>query len=206
MRRSLAAATPVSWWTGGLFVAGSFCFALGSLPFYFENVDPTVDAVTFFIGSIFFTSAAFLQFRGAERRSTDWWAGAVQFVGTLLFNISTFAATQSDLDFEEEKKLIWAPDVYGSICFLIASWLAYAQVNRGIWPRSDGSVGWRINALNMAGSIAFGVAAVAARYLTTTGEPANIRMVNLGTFAGAVCFLIGAALLPVQSAREAAPA
>jgi hypothetical protein len=54
----------------------------------------------------------------------------------------------------------------------------------------------------MVGSIAFGVSAVAARYVTTTGEPANITLVNLGTFGGAVCFFAGAALLPVESARE----
>ena len=60
--------------------------------------------------------------------------------------------------------------------------------------------------VNMAGSIAFGVAAVAARYLHTTGELANIELVNLGTFIGAICFLVGAVLLPVESARETAPA
>ena len=66
-------------------------------------------------------------------------------------------------------------------------------------PRRDGSVGWWIAALNLTGSIAFGAAAVAARYLHTTDEPANIALVNLGTFAGALCFLAGAVLLPVES-------
>ena len=193
------------WWIGGLFAIGATCFALGSMPLYFENVDAAVTAGTFFLGSIFFTSAAFLQWRqaaGEGSRTTDWWAGAVQLVGTVFFNISTFAATRDDLDLDQEKQLIWAPDVFGSICFLVASWLVYAAVNRGLWPRSDRSLLWRINALNLAGSIAFGVAAVAARYLSTTGEPANIRAVNLGTFVGAVCFFVGAVLLPAQ-AREA---
>ena len=58
----------------------------------------------------------------------------------------------------------------GPICFLVASWFAYAEVNRGVLPRSDRSVGWRIAALNMLGSIAFGVSAVAARYVPSTGE------------------------------------
>jgi hypothetical protein len=92
--------------------------------------------------------------------------------------------------------------VGGSICFLVASWLAYSEVNRGVWPRSDGSIGWRIAALNLAGSLAFGLAAIAARYLPTTGEPANIALVNAGTFLGGVCFLVGAVLLPVESARD----
>ena len=51
----------------------------------------------------------------------------------------------------------------GSACFLVASWLAYAEINRGILPRSDRSIGWRISVANLVGSVAFGIAAVAAR-------------------------------------------
>ena len=41
-------------------------------------------ALTFFLGSVFFTSAAFLQYRGVAgtRASADWWASAVQLAGT----------------------------------------------------------------------------------------------------------------------------
>ena len=59
-----------------------------------------------------------------------------------------------------------------------------------------------VAALNMLGSVAFGISAVAARYVPSTGESANLALVNLGTFLGAVCFLVGAVLLPVESARE----
>ena len=69
-------------------------------------------------------------------------------------------------------------------------------------PHPDGSTGWWIAAVNLAGSVAFGAAAIASRYLHTTGEIANIALVNAGTFAGALCFLAGAVLLPVESARE----
>ena len=54
----------------------------------------------------------------------------------------------------------------------------------------------------MLGSVAFGVSAVAARYLPSTDEPANLALVNLGTFLGAVCFLVGAVLLPVESSTS----
>lgn len=221
--------SPMSRWMGALFGVGSICFALGSLPLYFDNVSAALDAGTFFLGSIFFTSAAYLQYHetlaapegvlrdsprprplrtliGWTPRRIDWWAAAVQLVGTVFFNVSTFAATRSDLTLEQERRLIWAPDVGGSICFLVASWLAYSEVNRGMLPRSDHSVGWRITALNLAGSIAFGLSAIGARYLRTTGETANIALVNLGTFVGALCFLVGAALLPVESATDSSPA
>ena len=218
--------TTMSWWLGALFGAGAVCFALGSVPMYFNNVVPAVTAWTFFVGSIPFTAAGYLQYRevlaepagifdesrrshglrtliGWKPRRIAWWACTVQLVGTVCFNVSTFAATRSDLDPDRQQSLIWVPDLAGSICFLIASWLAYTEVNPGVRPRSDRSIGWRICMVNLIGSIAFGAAAVAARYLPSTGEPANVALVNSGTFVGAICFLAGAALLPVESAQDA---
>ena len=219
---------PLSWWMGALFAIGATCFALGSLPLYFDAVSPTALGATFFVGSIFFTTASYLQFHetlaapggvladsarpgrlasllGWTPRRLDWWAAIVQLVGTLFFNLTTFAATRDVLSLEQQRRLIWAPDVVGSICFLVASWLAYTELNRGLLPRSDGSVGWRITAVNLVGSVAFGVAAVASRYLRSDGQIANVPLVNAGTFIGACCFLIGAVLLPVESARDSGP-
>ena len=210
---------------GGLFGIGSICFALGSTRIYFDNIQPAVVAATFFVGSVFFTTASALQYRetrsaptgiepgstgprglrallGATPRRIDWWAAAVQLVGTVFFNITTFAGTRTDLTLDQQRHLVWAPAFFGSICFLVASWLCYSEGNHGVRPHSDGSTGWWIAAVNMAGSAAFGAAAVAARYLHTTGDIANITLVNLGTFVGALCFLAGAVLLPVESARE----
>ena len=47
-----------------LFALGSLCFVLGSVPLYFDHVDATVVGLTFFVGSVLFTSAATLQVRG----------------------------------------------------------------------------------------------------------------------------------------------
>jgi hypothetical protein len=213
---------------GILFCIGSACFALGSLPLYFEHVSASITASTFFIGSIFFTSASYVQWResfptpgpgGADappgivwprRRplvgwrpdSPDWWAAIIQFAGTIMFNISTFSATLTDLSLGQQKQLIWAPDVYGSICFLVSSVIAYVVAARGRLLGPAGPLGWRIAVLNLAGSIAFGFAAISGRYLPTTGEIANIRIVNLGTCLGALCFFVAAALLPALSARS----
>jgi hypothetical protein len=207
---------------GGLFMIGSFCFALGSIPAYSDHVSVATVGWTFFVGSIFFTSAAFLQFHEAmtapeaagdapaphEQRIAawaphriDWWSSAIQFVGTLAFNVTTFAATRTSLTVAQDRRWVWVPDVVGSICFLLSSWLAFVEAGAGEHGFRHRSVGWWISSLNLVGSIAFGFAAVAGRYIHSTGEIANIAVVNLGTFAGAVCFFGGAALLPVESAR-----
>lgn len=226
-RHVVDGAAASSWWMGGLFMVGAFCFALGSLPLFFDHVDAAVVGWVFFVGSIFFTSAAYLQVReclagsstidpagphprglraliGWRPHSLGWWATTVQFVGTILFNVSTFAATRDALDLDQERRLIWGPDFWGSVCFLVASWLAYLEVAPQV-RRPRGDLGWEIAALNLAGSVAFGAAAIGARYLDT-GEPANITIVNLGTFAGAVCFFTGALLLPAESASGRAHA
>jgi hypothetical protein len=77
-----------------LFMVGSLCFALGSIPGYASLVEASVVGTTFFIGSIFFTSAAFLQLVQSAR-AIDWWASMIQLVGTVWFNVNTFEAMQT---------------------------------------------------------------------------------------------------------------
>ena len=190
-----------------LFAIGSTCFALGSLPVYFDNVGAAVTAATFFIGSLFFTSAGYIQYYlsingEGERRflavrnlGSDAMASGIQSIGTLFFNLSTGAALISNLSVQQEDRLIWAPDLFGSTAFLISSVIAFGLARR----LSSSVVGrravWWEGALNLVGSVAFGLSAVAAVVLPTTGEPLNLALVNAGTFVGAVCFLVGAIIV-----------
>lgn len=176
-----------------LFALGSVCFVLGSLPVYFENVDSTIVGVTFFAGSILFTSASTLQLRGSATTTAmfsrdpgrvNWWSAAIQWVGTLAFNVTTFAALVAGLSAAEEKRLVWQPDFVGSAAFLASSVLALIALGLTVSTFRDWGIAW----LNTLGSVAFGIAAVAAFVIPTTGEPASIRWVNLGTALGGVCF------------------
>jgi H+/gluconate symporter-like permease len=49
--------------------------------------------------------------------------------------------------------------------------------------------------LNMVGSVFFGVSAITSFILPDTGEVLNADATNATTFLGAVCFLVGGALL-----------
>ena len=204
-----------SWWIAVLFMVGSACFAIGAVPGYVSLVGVGVDSVTFFVGSIFFTSAGYLQFlevvntsrmpaRDARRlrlaswepRRIDWLATSIQLVGTVFFNISTFRAMIESLDAEPESLLAWRPDAFGSVCFLVASWLAFAEAGHGWLSWRPRDVGWTIAALNLGGSMCFGLSAIGAYVVPSTGEVLNpAGVANSGTFLGAVGFLIGAALL-----------
>ncbi len=203
-------ASDLGWRVGALFIVGSFLFALGSFPPYARFVDPRVDAITFALGSVFFTSAGYSQFLqalnegsspgafrfvGIRSHSLFWWATAVQLAGTIFFNISTFGALVADLDAQQEDRLVWAPDIFGSIAFLVASTLAWAVVVGFHWTVRRDDSNWWVNLLNGVGSIFFMLSAIAALVLPTTDEVWNIALVNLGTFVGAVCFLVGGYLL-----------
>ena len=178
------------WWIAVLFMVGSALFALGSAPFYSELVPSEVVGATFFAGSIFFTSASLLQLKQTPRvDELDWWAAVVQFAGTLFFNVTTFAALDETLSVQEQDVRVWAPDAFGSICFLVASALALAAV----W--GSGGINRRIAVWNMVGSVFFGIAAIASWVVPDTGELLNTAATNAFTFLGAVCFFAGARLL-----------
>jgi hypothetical protein len=201
------------WWIAVLFAVGSALFVLGALPPYAAVVGVRWDSATFFLGSLFFTSAAFLTYREAvdaapvpenlprrrvfvlQPRRIDWWASAVQLAGTLYFNISTGMAMQVDLAVQSADRYVWRPDAIGSICFLAASALAWFEVCHGWAAWRPRSWSWWITLVNLLGSIAFGVSAVASYVIPATGELRNAERSNMGTLVGAVFFLVGALLL-----------
>ena len=208
------------WWIAVLFAVGSALFAIGSVPAYATAVGARGDSVTYFVGSLFFTAAAFLTYREAvdagrrtqtgrqvfvyQPRRIDWWATAIQLVGTLAFNISTGAATGTNLTASAAHRHVWRPDAFGSICFLVASGLAWYEVCHGWLAWRPRSWGWWITLLNLLGSIAFGVSAVAGYISPATGDLYNALRANRGTFLGALCFLVGAILLLPERTEEAA--
>ena len=206
-------------------MVGASLFALGAVPVYADAVGLRATAITFFSGSLFFTSAAFLQYREAvdgltpdrrERRrvwvwapgDVDWSASAVQLAGTLWFNWSTGNAVRLNLSAEVADQRVWRPDALGSVAFLVASGLAWAAVRRSRTTRGHRSRDWWIAVLNLLGSVAFGVSAVAAFVVPATDDVRNAELSNLGTFVGAICFLLGAALLlpAMPGPATAAPA
>ena len=213
----------VSWWIGVLFAVGSSCFLIAPFPGFVELVGSGVDGMVFFVGSVFFTSAAALQcletfnadrgpggghqrrFRllAFEPRRIDWWSSVIQLVGTLLFNRDTFRAMQTGLEQPSYDQLVWRPDALGSACFLVSGYLAYVEVCGGLACRPRRGLEWRIAAVNLAGCVAFGISAVASYVVPATGGVVDLAAANAFTALGALCFLVGAILLLPESATAA---
>lgn len=174
----------------------------------------TAANASFFAGSLFFTTAAAFQLTlsgrpvvasepgqprtrpGAGRRSRvspAWLSAAVQLLGTVLFNISTLGALLAHT-VTGERRLVWAPDVAGSIAFLVSSALAVVVLAVAGTLRRPRDAGWWATWLNLAGSVAFGISAVAAA-VAPDGVLLDASLATRTTFLGAIGFLLAAAVL-----------
>ncbi|MFE7846428.1 YrhK family protein [Microbacterium sp. NPDC057407] len=194
------------------FAVGSLCFLAGSLPFYAAWAGAVGTNTTFFVGSIFFTLAAFIQLSLSGRRlprgemsapdRADWWAAAIQFAGTLLFNVSTGVALAAAIAQPDAVGVGWVPDAWGSVAFLVSSALAVvATKDRGLLWDCDART-WHGTVLNFLGSVAFGISAVGAYVSPSTGDLVNEEWANGGTAIGAVCFFVAALLSRRTIPRE----
>ncbi|WP_084105631.1 hypothetical protein [Demequina sp. NBRC 110056] len=184
------------------FAVGSLFFFLGPWPWYADAVGVVAANATFFVGSLFFTTAATLQLlldgrrppRHAASRGDvlDWWSAAVQLGGTLLFNVSTAVALVAAMRDPAEVGAGWTSDAWGSLAFLVSSGLALGALRRrhelwDVFARTPGAV-W----LNVAGSVAFAGSAVGAFVVPSTDELLSLWWVNAGTIVGAACFFVAA--------------
>jgi hypothetical protein len=170
-------------WMSALFAIGSLCFFAGPFPGYVQLVGATADAVTFFVGSLFFTAGgavqawlAFPNRRGAGR--ADWWVATVQSAGTLFFNVTTFLALSTAVSNSGYDRLVWRPDAFGSVCFLVSGAIGFAAAERRWWPPT----------INLLGCVLFGISAIAGYVVPATGSMLDLAAANWTTAAGAACF------------------
>jgi hypothetical protein len=179
------------------FALGSACFLIGPFPGYAQLVGASADAATFFVGSILFTAGGALQsltafperHSGAAGAAAAWWAAAVQSAGTLFFNVTTYQALHTSLSNSHYDRLVWRPDAFGSICFLISGAIAFHASARHGWLPVRGRPGWWEPALNLLGCILFGISAIAGYLVPSTGSLLSLAWANWNTALGAACFL-----------------
>lgn len=216
----------LTWWVAVLFTIGSACFTAGGYAITFPQDIPsewvvgmTLDWV-FFIGSLFFTSAAFCQllesinvddseglYVGKNLPTTFQWvawhpkrigymASLVQLIGTVMFNFNTGNAFIGDLSWIQQNVLIWTPNFIGCICFLIASRLAFMEVCHGYWGWQPGNIEWWITVLNLLGSIGFMISALYSLAVPAGDSSLTFNwLAAFFTFQGGMCFLIASYLL-----------
>lgn len=215
-----------NWIMGLVFVIGSSLFMLGSamalFPALVKDLPGWTTNVTFFMGSIPFTTAGYLQlFQAAnsderytsgkvrpalfgwDLKSPGWLSSSTQFVGTVAFNFNTFDAINTPKGWVAQDIVIWVPGMIGSILFLVSAYLAYIETSHAHFPHPRREIAWWIVAINLLGCIAFMIASTIA-YTPQHAWPAWVMNAsNANLWFGAFCFALAAAL-SMREARHAA--
>ncbi len=218
----------LNWWIGTVFALGSLLFMLGSLLILVPGLadrwsftESQVNAV-FFVGSIPFTTAAYLQLFQASNagefppagnpasrkvvrfgwrpHDIGWLSCALQFVGTVLFNLNTFDAMLPHLTWLEQELAIWVPNVTGSVLFLASGYLAFAETGHAYFSWRPASLSWWITVANLFGCVGFMISAVFAVVLPTPPVFDAVTISVFFTLLGATGFLVGSLLMLPETA------
>lgn len=204
----------ISWWIGVLIIVAALVFTAGTIPSYVTLVGATMDSATFLAGCVIFTPAAVLmvlevvatpttlkggnphrKWRLFQLSRIDWWASVTQLLGVLLFLRSMSDALLVNLTVAEAEKIVWRPDLIGSLCFLIATGLSWFEVCNGLAAWRPRDISWWICLLWLLGSVAFMFSAAGAYIVPSTGQLYSLELTDLGFMVGAILFGIGAVLM-----------
>ncbi len=213
----------LNWWIGSVFALGALLFMLGSALVLAPALasawalDTNAVNMIFFAGSIPFTTAAYLQlFQAAnagefsaqvkptpgrriifgwQPHQIGWLSCALQFAGTLLFNLNTFDAMLPGLTWLQQDLEIWVPNFAGSILFLASGYLAFIETCHAHWAWKPDSLSWWVTFVNFLGCIAFMISAVFAFVPPSAPKFDAATISVLFTFIGGVCFLAGSLLM-----------
>lgn len=218
----------LNWWIGVVFAAGSLLFLAGSVlslaPALAQkwSLDTTAINATFFAGSIPFTIAAYLQLfqaanagafsphgRLAPRRivlfgwrphEIGWLSCALQFLGTVSFNVNTFDAMLPDLNWLQQDLAIWGPDFIGSVLFLASGYLAFIETCHAHWAWRPASISWWVPFVNLLGCVAFMISALFAFVWPRSPSVDVVTISVTFTLIGAIGFLFGSLLMLPEDA------
>jgi hypothetical protein len=113
----------------------------------------------------------------------------VQSAGTLFFNVTTYQALHTSLSNPDYNRLVWRPDAFGSICFLVSGVIAYRASPRHGLLSTRSEQGWWEPGVNLLGCVLFGIAAIAGYVVPSTGSILALAAANWTTALGAACFL-----------------
>jgi len=225
--RSLWMPSLMNWWIGVIFAIGAASFAVASLLYLLPSVAKALSLSTdiynqiYFAGSLPFTTAAYLQLFQAANvvkfgeapshqqkikligwnpSNVGWLSCLLQFFGTILFNVNTLDAQLSRLTWFQQDLLIWAPNIVGSVLFLISGYLAFIETCHAHFAWLPRNSSWWVVLVNLLGCIAFLIAAFLAIVLPGPSNPNLAPLAVVFTLLGAIGFFVGSLLMLPEAA------
>ncbi|MFN3148756.1 hypothetical protein [Bremerella sp.] len=213
----------LNWWIGVLFAVGALFFC-GASTLCLLNVALPQANVIYFLGSIPFTIAAYLQlyqaanseplpsisdalvgrqvYVGWKPHDIGWLSCGSQFVGTILFNFNTFDAMLPSLTWLQQDVLVWIPNFIGSVLFLVSGYLAFIEVGHAYWTWKPKDLSWVVTFTNLLGCSGFMISAVLSLSLPGQLAPLRLAISVAFTLQGAICFFGGAILMLLEASRD----
>ncbi len=217
----------VNWAAAIAFTLGGSLFAIGAWVAQLGSGDASAAASIYFVGGIFFSTGGYASLLGAinaprsvgadgalgaerwrwwsyEPHRVDWLCTFVLFAGTVAFGISLADSFIQGLSGPQVNRLIWTPEIFGCILFLVSGHLGFVEIchrPRPCWRPGD--LGWAIVAINQVGSALFMISALAGFIRPATGSEVSVDVANWGTLLGAACFAVGGVM---QAFDRPAPA
>ena len=203
-----------------LFMVGSACFVLGSVPAYARRGRRAwVDGITYFVGSIFFTSASYCQLVQAQSPATTGVDAGSQHgparcgcgagcrttaTGSPRPPSSPARSSSTSAPWPrspttrppaESDRYVWRPDLFGSVLFLVASAYGILAVSGRFLASSPARCRGGSRGSTCSARCSSWPRRWRATCCPSTDEVLDTRVAVAGTLLGAVCFLVGAALM-----------
>lgn len=205
VKRKLWAPQEGDWWNASTFIVGSILFALGAVLPTLSRVPTQAILFVYLIGSTLYLIGAIVQLvRGrhmaihgaseplAARRlaNRNSLAATIQVAGAIFFQISATGDLLRFLSPTHQDRILWVPDLTGAICFVVASAMFFS-LRYPIQHRKGNPISDRTLALlNIWGSLFFVASAIGTYVPALTGVSLYPKLANIGTFIGAILFLI----------------
>ncbi|MCL1126341.1 hypothetical protein [Shewanella surugensis] len=219
---------PLNFWIGLSFIIGASHFVFASLLALSAMMSVTALTNLYFMGSIFFTIAAYLQYIQSinagdfiRNKSTmnksalhkkkyqrkwlawqphrlDFWVTFSQFIGTLFFNLNTFSGYLALSDLQQSL-FIWLPNLLGSLCFQLSGSLALYETSHQFWLWSPKSLEQKMAFINHFGCLFFLGSAFVSSSILQSLSPSMLPLSIVLTCLGGICFLCAAVLLCRES-------
>ena len=175
------------------FALGSAGFLVGPFPGYAELVgEPATQSPSSSPRAVHHRrgTAEWLAWPARRTPARAAWPGgrpSIQSAGTLFFNVTTFLAMETPLTNPDYNRLVWRPDAFGSVCFLVSGAIAYARAAHGWLPVRGGRGWWQPSSTCSAASSSASRPSPATSCPPPVGPRPGRRELN--TSLGAACFL-----------------
>lgn len=227
LRKSLHQPQTISLWIAILFMVGASLFAFASLLSIYPSFSFSNNSInlTYFIGSIFFTSAAYLQYLEsinsditnkrhviADKTAYLWFrfrphnlgyiSSLTQFIGTLFFNLNTFDTILNPANINTNNLLVWGPNILGSILFLVSAFFAWLEIFHDEHIKRFRSYTWWIIWVTILGSVFFLISSFYTFHFASGDNAFFDKIAIWTTLLGAVCFFIAALLLRFETNKQ----